>query len=286
MKKVLYIMVATLFLVSCSQEPHYVRMDNVTVTGLKEDLLLANMHYVIYNPNTVRTKLRQSHMDIYYKDVLVGQGFLDKQIHLKPKDTIKVPVRCEIALEKLHRYYPELLLSDASRFKIKGQSEVSFLLNSFTIHMEDEIYLNTQNSIQKEIDKNISSADNFKIRSVEVNKLPTFSKTELNLQIAAKNNLPLDYTIQQIHLEFFIDQGEEAIAQWTLVQPLHQMALETVTIPVAVSVRHMDILKNVNFSWLTGKKVNFNISGSVDIKIRGYTFKVPIQDTLDVAMLP
>ncbi|QLG45073.1 hypothetical protein [Costertonia aggregata] len=284
MKKFVCILIFSFLLVSCSQKPEFVRVDNVVVAGLKDSLLMVHMNYVVYNPNDVKSKLKQSGMDIFYKESLVGQGILDKQLSLAANDTVKVPVRCEISLKKLHLYYPELLASEASIFNIKGDGKVSFLLNSFTIDMDDEIQLNTKAIIHGEIRKNISKTNNFKIRSVAASKLPTFSKTELNLQVLAKNNLPLEYTIENIKLQFYMDKGNDAVAEWTLAEPLVQKALETVNIPINASLNNLGILKNAKLSWLTQKKVNFNILGNADIKINGYQFNVPIKDTLSLTM--
>jgi len=284
MKKIVCLLVMVFLAISCSQKPEFVRVANVAVLGLKDSLLLVGMDYVVYNPNDVKTKLKQSSMNIVYKDSLVGQGFLDKQLSLAPNDTVKVPVRCEIAMEKLHKYYPELLESEAAVFKVKGNSKVSFLLNSFTIDMDDEIQLNTKKIIRNEIKKNISRANNFKIRSIAATKLPTFSKTELNLQVLARNNLPLAYTIEQMELKFFMDRSDAPVAEWTLAEPLVQKALATANIPINASLSNLGILKNAKLSWLTQKKVNFNILGSAAIKINGYQFKVPIKDTLNITI--
>ena len=284
MKKIGYVLLLVFLVASCSQKPEFVSVDNVIVIGLKDSLLLLQMDYVVYNPNDVKSKLKQSSMDIFYKDSLVGQGILDQQISLAANDTVKVPVRCQIALEKLHRYYPELLKSETTSFKVEGNSKVSFLLNSFTIDTDEEIQLNTKEIIRSEIRKNILQTNNFKIRSIGASKLPNFTKTELNLQVLAKNNLPLDYTIEKMELQFFMDKSDEAVAQWILAEPLSQKALQTVEIPIKASLSNFSILKNAKLSWLTKKKVNFNILGNAEIKIKGYQFNVPIKDTLSITM--
>lgn len=284
MKKIGYVLLLVFLVASCSQKPEFVKVDNVVVAGLKDSLLIVHMDYVVYNPNDVKTKLKQSSMDIFYKNSLVGQGILDQQISLAANDTVKVPVRCQIALEKLHRYYPELLKSEATSFKVEGNSKVSFLLNSFTIDTDEEIQLNTKEIIRSEIRKNILQTNNFKIRSIGASKLPSFTNTELNLLVLAKNNLPLDYTIEKMELQFFMDKSDEAVAQWILAEPLSQKALQTVEIPIKASLSNFSILKNAKLSWLTKKKVNFNILGNAEIKIKGYQFNVPIKDTLSITM--
>ncbi len=284
MKRISLIIIVFLLTISCSQKPEFVRVDNVVVSGLKDSLILVKMDYVVYNPNDVKSKLKQSGMEIFYKDSLVGRGFLDKEISLKPNETISVPVRCEIILEKLHHYYAELLLSESTAFTVKGNSKVSFMLNSFTIDMDDEIQLNTKQIIHQEIRKNLAQSNNFKVHSIKANKLPSLNSTELNLQVISKNNLPLDYTIENMELNFFMKNDENAIAKWTLGEPISQIAFETTNIPVEVSLDNLSFLKNVNLSWLTDKNIKFNILGSVNVKINGYEFEVPIEDTLKMGI--
>ncbi len=270
--------------ISCSQKPEFIRVDNVAITGLQDSLVLLQMDYIVYNPNDVKSQLKQSSMDIFYRDSLVGEGILEKQISLPVNDTVNVPVLCKITLEKLHQYYPEFLVSESAIFTVKGDSKVSFFLNSFTIKMDDEIRLNTKEIIFREIKKNISKTDNFKIQSIGAKKLPSFASTEMNLQILAKNNLPIDYRIEQMDLEIFMDNNEKAVAQWTLTNPLFQKAMGTVAIPVDVNLDNIEILKNAKLSWLTKRKANFSIFGNVEIKIKGYNFNVPIQDTINIAI--
>ncbi len=284
MKKILILLTLAGTLASCSEKPEFVRVGNVSLVGLKDSLILVNMDYVVYNPNNVRTKLRQSGMQIFYKDALVGHGFLDRQIALAANDTIEVPVRCEIVLDKLNTYYPELLASDSTVFHIKGNGRISFLLNSFTIDMDDEIQLNTKKIIHEEIKKNLGYKDNFKIRSISSDKLPSLSETSLKLQVEARNNLPLDYEISQMKLRFFLDQRKGAVAEWELAEPVKQKANGFSNIPVDVTLSNFDILKQIKFSWLTNKKVNFNILGEVAVKVQEYEFNIPVQDSLTLAL--
>lgn len=284
MKKIILFVLLAIVAASCSKKPEFITIENVAIDGIKDSLLMLHMDYVVFNPNDVKTTLKQSGMEIFYENTSVGKGFLDQQIKLAPNDTIKVPVRFQITLQKLHQYYGSLLKSDSTIFQVKGNSKISFMLNSFTLVMDDEIYLNTEKIIHEEIKKNLGQEGNFKIKSVKANKLPSLSKTSLQLKVETKNNLPLDYEIHQMKLHFFLEKDDKVVASWELTSPVHQNALQTTQIPVDATLNNFDLLKQLNLNWLTKKKVNFKVSGEVEIKIQEYTFNIPIKDNLTYAL--
>ncbi|MFC4221147.1 LEA type 2 family protein [Flagellimonas marina] len=284
MKKIALVLGTFLFFMSCSKKPEFVAIDHVTIKGLTENALVVGMDYVVYNPNNVKTKLRQSSMEIFYKDSLVGKGFLNEQMSLAANDTIRIPVTCEIELKSLNSFYPELLASDSTEFALKGNGKVSFLLNSFTIALDDKIHLNTKKAILEEISKNLDYGNNFKIRSISSNRLPSLSKTHLKLGVETLNRLPIAYTINTMKLEFYLDENKGHVAAWTMDEPFFQEALQSTTIPIDVTLSNFDILKQMKFSWLTNQKANFTILGEAQIKIQEYEFNVPIQDYVEIGL--
>ncbi|TAI47336.1 hypothetical protein [Flagellimonas allohymeniacidonis] len=284
MGRTLFILILFILMVSCSEKPEFIAIDNVAIKGLKENNLIVDMDYVVYNPNNVKTNLRQSSMSLFYKDSLVGDGFLNEQVSLGANDTIKIPVTCEISLKKLNAYYTELLESDSTVFALKGNGKVSFLLNSFTIALEDKIHLNTKEIILEEINRNLDYGNNFKIRSIATDRLPSLKKTHLKLGMETLNKLPLDYTITQLDLQFYLDKKKGEVALWSLAQPFEQKVGGTSTLPIDVTLNNLDILKQVKFSWLTNQKVNFTIMGDAKIQIQDYAFNIPIKDTIEIGL--
>ena len=268
---------------SCSEKPEFIKIDNIVVKGIKDSLMEVSMDYVVYNPNNVKTKLKQSGISLYYKDALVGEGYLNNQINLKANDTIRVPVLCNIQLDKLSEFYPEMLYSDATAFNIKGENKIGFLFNSFTIDVDETIYLNTKEIIKKEINKNLGNADNFKIKTIVVNSLPTLNKTNFKITIKAKNNLSFDYEIHQMELQFFLDsRAKEPIANWSQDKVISQKAFQTTDIPLEVAVDNFNTIKNTNITMLFKKKIDFIVVGQVQIKIQDYVFDVPINDKMKI----
>ncbi len=280
MKNIFISLVLLVVLISCNTKPEFIGINNISIEGLKDTVMLVKMDYIVYNPNNVKTKLRQSSMDLFYRDTLVGKGYLDEQITLSPNDTIKVPVRCEVSLAKLSRFYPYLLQSDSTVFTIRGESKIGFLLNSFTIDIDDKIYLNTKKIIKEEINKNLGVSENFKIKTILVNKLPTLSQTNFNIKIEAKNNLSFDYQIEDMQLQFYIDTKDTPIAKWKLEYPIKQKAHNTTQISIDVMVDNFNTLKQTKLSWFIKRKADFIIIGKAQIKIKEYTFTVPINDKM------
>ena len=283
MKKLVAIVFLFVVLTSCKGEkPEFVRIDNVQIEGLRDSLLLVKMDYVIFNPNKVKTKLTASGMSLYYKETMVGKGYLDKQIALSSKDTINVPVRCEVSVDKISQFYPQLINSDSTAFQVKGSSDIQFLLKSFTIAANDIIYLNTKKIIRDEINKNIGNADNFKVKNVSVHELPSLNETTLKMEVVAKNNLPFDYKIKDMNLQFFLEEDESAVAGWKLNNGVDQKALSTASIPIDVTINNFGIFKQARLSWLTSGKATFRMVGEAAIVIEKYTFNVPINDKMSI----
>ena len=108
---------------SCAKKPKFVAIENVEIQGVTDTLLMLRLDYIIYNPNRSKTELKDSEMLIYYKDTLVGKGWLENSTQLSPRDTLRIPVHFEVNIPKLAKYYPELLRYEKAKFNIKGKSK-------------------------------------------------------------------------------------------------------------------------------------------------------------------
>jgi len=272
-----------LLLASCSKQPQFIKIDNIRIDGLKDSLMHVRMDYVIYNPNNVKTKLKQSGIAIYYRNTLVGTGYLNKQISLPSNDTIKVPVACEIKLDMLSEFYPEMLRSEATAFNIRGENKIGFLMNSFTIDVDETVYLDTKSIIEKEINKNLNTEGNFKLKKVLLNALPTLDKTRFKLEIEAQNNLPFDYEIRDMKLQFFLDDAaKEPVAQWEQETPILQQKHRATTIPIEVLVANFSLLKHTKLTMFFKQDIDFIVIGNLQVKIQEYTFNVPVNDKMKI----
>ncbi|XLS29596.1 LEA type 2 family protein [Flavobacteriaceae bacterium M23B6Z8] len=283
MKKILGLMIITMIMISCQKKkPEFLGIDRVSINGLKEEKLLIDIDYSIYNPNNVSTELRQSSMAVFYKDTLVGNGYLYKEIKLPASDTITLPVRCEIELKTLSKYYPELIMQDTSVFSLKGDSKVDFFMSSFNIAIEDQIAINTKEIIHNEITKRLSGGKNFKLKEISFEKLPSFNETEIQLTIGVINSLPFDYELRSMHLTFYDDRMRSKLGSWSLSSPIEQPAETQTEIPVAAKVRNLNMLKQGVFAVLSSKKRKVNIVGTAEILIKGHSFRIPVEESMPI----
>ncbi|WP_340200842.1 LEA type 2 family protein [Ascidiimonas sp. W6] len=283
MKTKFTFIISFLLLVSCQKKkPEFLGIDSVVISGLKVDTLLIDINYSIYNPNTVGTKLRQSGMKVYYKDTLVGNGYLYKEIKLPASDTVSLPVRCEIELATLSHYYPELISKDSSVFTLKGNGKVDFFMNSFNIAINDQITLNTQEIIRKEIHKRLSGGGNFKLKEISIQKVPSFNETEMNVTIAVNNTLPFEYTLEQMHLNFYGNGSNNKLGSWNLNTPVQQAAQTQTNIPVVAKMHNLSLLKQGVFAVLSAKKENMKVKGTAIITIKGHAFAIPIEESMPI----
>ena len=280
MKKILWILLA-LIAFSCNKNPQFLGVENVSIQKIENSRIITKMDYVIFNPNSVKTSLRESNMSIFYEDVLVGQGSLDEEIKLPSNDTVRVPVLGNISLEKISQFYLKLLKSDSAVFDLEGKSKVSFMMNSFTIDVADRIYLDTRSLIMKEIKKNLSLQENFKLRGIELKELPSFNKTKFLLNIAVHNNLPFDYQINRLNLDFSINSNSNQIGQWNMNDTIIQYSGKTKDIPVSVEINNFDLARFTGVSLLSGK-TKILMTGDMNVFIDNYEFYIPIKDSLAV----
>ena len=288
MKKYFITIIILLLLTSCKKKnPEFLGIDSVAISGLKEDTLLVDLNYRIYNPNTVGTKLKQSGMKLYYKDSLVGNGYLYKETKLPASDTISLPVRCEIELETLSHFYPELLSKEASEFNLKGNGRVNFFMNSFNIAINDKIILNTKDIIHQEISKRLKGNGNFQLKEIGIQKLPSFNETTMNLKVAVNNTLPFDYTLEEMQLGFYSFNNRDKLGSWNLHEPIIQAANNHTNISVEAKMRNLNLLKQGVLTLLSNKKQEISIKGTAVITINGYAFTIPIEDTvpMDLSLL-
>jgi LEA14-like dessication related protein len=281
MKKFITILIAFILLISChKKKPEFLGIDSVSISGLKEDSMLFDINYSIYNPNAVGTKLRQSAMSVYYKDTLVGNGYLYKETKLPASDTISLPVRCEIKLATLSHYYPEMILKDSSVFTLKANGKVDFFMNSFNVAINDKITLNTKEIILSEINKRLSGGGNLSLKEISIEKLPSLNETEMNLALAVNNTFPFEYTLKHLQLYFYDVDGRNKIGSWLLDKPVKQAAQTQTKIAVAAKMQNLSVLKQGVLNLLSGKKQEIKIKGDATITIKGYAFTIPIEESI------
>ncbi|MEO1033887.1 MAG: hypothetical protein AAFX55_21070, partial [Bacteroidota bacterium] len=141
MKNVITYVVIAILLTSCGKKPTFISAEDLKVESVKDSMMFLKMTYVVYNPNTIKSKLKESELKIYYQNSEVGEGFLNEEVLLSPKDTIQIPLNFKVNIKRLSEFYPKLLSSDSSRFDVKSNSKIETVLKTFSAKGNETVYL-------------------------------------------------------------------------------------------------------------------------------------------------
>lgn len=287
MKNHLLLLFLLFLLVSCtSAKPKFIAIDNWVFGDLKDSILNARVDYLIFNPNKTTYKLTASEVAMYYKQLPLGKGSLEKEIRLNPMDTIRLPMHCEINLEKLSRFQEELFQADSALFQIKGVSRIAFLGSTFSIQMDETITLNTKRLLSEKLLKRDELTKNFKVEGLMVSNLPALNKTSFSMKIATRNTLLFDYEIQKIALDFYVDVEKEAISQWTSEETIHLKKEQAISIPMEVTVNNFSMIQQTRLSWFTRGKAALTAKGEITVLIGSYAFNIPVEQEMTFDLNP
>ena len=128
------------FLFSCGQikEPDFKGIENVRVNkaGLKESVLLLDLHY--FNPNKTRVKLKSAEGDAWIEDNFLGHFTMDSLIHVPAIGDFRVPVKLQVDMSKIIKNSLMALLGKKVMIKIKGKARVGkgFVYINYPIRYE------------------------------------------------------------------------------------------------------------------------------------------------------
>jgi len=280
----LLIVMLVVLITACKKNPQFIGVDKVRVAGLKDSTLFVNLLYKVYNPNGVKSTLKAATINVYFKEELVGTGRLIEAMALQSNDTIKIPVECAISLEKLHHNYQALVQSTATVFRLKGTNQVKFLMRTMEMDVDEEISLNTRDIVKQEVKRNFSDANNFNVKSIGLQQIPTLGKSNFSMHIELRNQLPMDYTIESMQLNFYRSSKEQLVATWSLTSPIQQLKHEKTTMPIEAEVNNINLLKQGSLTWLLTQKARFKMFGDAVVRVGEYRFTVPIDDEVEIGM--
>ncbi|WP_422103818.1 hypothetical protein [Winogradskyella sp.] len=278
MKNFIIYFVIVILLTSCGKKPTFISVKDLKVESVRDSMMSIKMNYVVYNPNTIKSKLKESELKIYYQNTEVGEGFLNQEILLSPKDTIQIPLNFKVNIKRLSEFYPKLLSLDSSRFDVESNSKIETILKTFSIKGNEIVYLKVNDIVQSEIRNRIKNGGNFKIKGMTIDKIPSLNQSNFKINIQANNNFPFDYVLKEIDLNFYNSSTE--IAKWQLGERFNLKANTSNTIPVSIVVNNLNVLKKAKPSWFTKQEIEFDMLGKAVILVNGYKFEVPIQDAL------
>ena len=261
----------------CAEKPVFLGIGNIKPIGIVDSTFQISMDLIMYNPNSFGSKLVQSDMALYYGEEWMGTGVLSHQVDLKAKDTVHLQVVSHINLDKLARFYPELIDSDSTEFTIQGVNRMTFMLKSFKVRLQDKIQVNTRQVIASEMNRYLSDTKEIGIKSLSFDKMPGVGKTAFKAVINYGNNIPFDYTLQDLKVAIYVNNSSSPVANWMLDRPIHQKANSTSEIPLEIDIDNLSLMGAMNLNMLFSQKVELRLVGSALIEIQGHEFDVPVE---------
>lgn len=119
-------LLAGALLFSCKQiqEPEYVDVDNIAVSGngLANTSLSADIRF--YNPNNRNIQFRSGSLDIYVDNRLLGHTELDSLIRIPKLDTFVIPVQVKVDMKNIISNALSLSLKDSVLVRLEGKVKV------------------------------------------------------------------------------------------------------------------------------------------------------------------
>lgn len=273
-----------LLLSDCARKPKFIGIENVDILGVRDSTLQLRLDYIVYNPNKASAELKDSDMLIYYRDELVGKGKLETSTHLEAKDTIRIPIVFDVILTRLVTFYPELMSSEESVFEVRGKNQVSFVVDNVRMRFNDEVTLDTRKIISDEVSKRLKNNKNFRIKSVRLKPAAKLRTTDLETVIRIFNDLPFDYVIHSMELDFHLTSKSSPIAHWALAEPITLLKNSYVDVRAEVTTQNVNLLKGVSLDWIIKRQIDLLVAGEVELEIENQRFKLPIEDSQTVDM--
>jgi len=260
----------------CAEKPVFLGIGNIKPIGIVDSTFQISMDLIMYNPNSFGSKLVQSDMAIYYGEEWMGTGVLSHQVDLEAKDTVHLQVVSHINLDKLARFYPDLIGSDSTEFTIQGVSRMRFMLKTFKVKLQDKIQVNTRQVIASELNRYLRDTKDIGIKSLRFDKMSGIGKSSFKAVINFGNNIPFDYTLRDMKVAIHLNNSSSPVANWMLDRPIHQKANAPSEIPLEIDIDNLSLMGVMNLNMLFSQKVELRLVGSALIEIQGHGFDVPV----------
>ncbi len=268
-------------LTSCVKQPEFIDLQNVRIRNIQDSSLNISLNYIAFNENSIKTKLVDSEVSVFYRNELIGIGRLDTMIPLPSRDTIKIPMTCELDIKRLSKFFPELLLGRTSEFTFEGTGQVKAWFGSTTIKFEDKAEIDIRKTIRNEINNIISNRDNFNIKEFRF-KMGSLNGALAEVVVEWKSFLPFDYKLVKQDFRVGFKGNPRPSTSYKSESEILVKPNQVIPIPLQLTLGSLDKIIGSGLSMLFQQKVDVWIEGNVGLRIAGEYFEVPISAKKEV----
>ncbi len=256
-----------------------VSIDNMELLEMNEDQLSVKVTATVENQRKINAKVRSIDaniiMDGYQIGVIAYKG-RDLQIAKQSKSQISLPATIDLA--QLQQVYPALMSANTVTLSLQGKFKLDLGLFNINFKKGLERDFNFREQIIALTQSDLGE-DGVKIKSIRPSKLG-LTKTTLLVTVLFSNNMAVDYTINQIHLDFYLNQAKKKFGVWDSEDPI------TITAKSEEEIKSELVVDNAKgftqgLTSLFSRKI-VKTKGEADILIGSYTFEVPIEQKIEL----
>lgn len=261
---------------SCTKSPEFLDLENVELQSALDSVLVLKMDYKAYNPNKTRVKLSSAEMLVFFKGVQIGKGVSTEEVELLPRDTISIPIECELSLKNTSRYFPQMIHQSAEKFTVVGHGRVQTPIGKINVKMKDSISIDLREMVIKEVHRIFNAYDNFRIQKVELSQI-SLGQSKVKARVLWKNPMPFDFKI--LAQDFRVGIGKNnKIGDIKSEEIIEVKSNEENKTFVSSNIDHnLDFFIQSGFSVFFNQKIRVWVAGTVRLEIEGESFDLPVQ---------
>ncbi len=231
----------------------------------------------ILNPGAIQISSKNIVFDLFYKGKIVTTGEAQEDFVLKPDKEVTVPVKFAILVDSLLVDANEILSKDTVEFNslVKG----NFTVLNFKLEHEQKVKIPLSSIINGLASQ--KAKEGFKIKNPTVKKIG-IETTTINLDVALKNDFPIDLLIEKIDFSVYTKKDEKnKVSSWVVDKKFNIPSLKDTVITTDLIIDNSQAVSNI-LERLASRKLDFYVVGSVIINYKNNPIKIPVRQHLEV----
>ena len=278
LKSLFFLVAIFVLFISCYKEPEMLKIDNVKIKKLHNDIVYLDVRAKIFNPNGFTIKAKNIKLKFVIHDTLAGTGRVKSTFNIKPKSTKKINLSTKLLLPALSNILPKIIKKDSFPVKVYVKADVTSL--QIPLSTKTVKYFKSKDLIKSFLNPDDFN-QNIKIKRVEL--LETgIDSTQLRLDLLFDNTLPFDYKIKSIASKIYNNEhkdelmGISKLSKSVLIKKNHHKLIF-----FNIKINNLNSVKGM-FQNILHKKKNVFLHTDILLYINKYAFKIPFETNFEI----
>jgi len=265
----------------CVKDPELIDIDSVEIVSLVDSVLEANVWCLVRNPNGVNATVKNITADLDINGAFVGKIDQQTAISIEKKQTAKVKLHAFIQLEKMSAIFPDLLKQELTPVKMTGTARIDAGPADFNKKLNITKELPVQEMLEKLIEKQFSGNNTIQLKKIAFRKAGILH-SELFVESAVTNPLGIDFELDKLELDIYLEPGGNPIAKWVNAEEASvPMKSGTETLVSGVTkVDNVAMFSKGMMSFLFKKEAI--VRGIASISLQKNRFDIPFNQTVAI----